>query len=338
VSSRHDQIQLRVETQRNQVADDVSALFAVVRPILEGLLYGLKAEVVAEVGGRDRVKLKMLPRLRRAGDGDTGICFEYAVHDAMRRGDAAVVERVAEALKICRVPGDDLVSLLFGAEKSGAQQIIETARDTLTDDSVLLSGVRGKPVNLRRHISGIADAFRRPSARLNLPQSVSGIWKADLFLGTSDEQKWVGTSVKIQPNDLEAARGLRIGIHPVRQGQTDLPRKDPRRSNLVLCPLLHDGSFMEIFYRGWILVQQFLAADAKVPREAALPLAPDRQVARELAIRRDFSVLEVIDVLAPLGQPELLETSAGAAEVELTRGDDSEVEAVVAPVARAVAG
>ena len=34
------------------------ALFAVV-PILEGLLYSLKGDVVAEVGGREQVKLKM---------------------------------------------------------------------------------------------------------------------------------------------------------------------------------------------------------------------------------------------------------------------------------------
>jgi len=201
MAKRLNQLQLRIETQRHAVADDVSALFAVVRPILEGLLYGLKGDVVAEVGGRDHVKLKMLPRLRRRGDGDTGICFEYAVHDAMRRADPLVIERVAEALTICRVPGEDLTSLLFGAEKTGSQQIIATTHDTLTSDSVLLYGSAGRPVKLRKHISGIAEAFRRPQARAALPQSFSGVWKADLFLGTLDEQKWVGTTVKIQPND-----------------------------------------------------------------------------------------------------------------------------------------
>jgi hypothetical protein len=58
---RREQPQLRIEYQRNPVADDVSALFAVVAPILQGLLYGLKADVVAEAGGREQVKLKMLP-------------------------------------------------------------------------------------------------------------------------------------------------------------------------------------------------------------------------------------------------------------------------------------
>src|SRR6266511_4391783 len=85
---------IRAERQQNAVADEVSALVAVVRPILMGLLWALKADVSDEVGGRENVKLKMLARLRRRGDGDCGICFEYAVHDAMRRGDAMVVERV----------------------------------------------------------------------------------------------------------------------------------------------------------------------------------------------------------------------------------------------------
>lgn len=332
---RREHLQLRIETQRNAVADDISALFAVVRPILEGLLHGLKGDVVAEVGGRDAVKLKMLDRLRRAGDGDCGICFEYAVHDAVRRGDPLVIERVSEALRICRVPGADLGSVLFGAEKTGSQQIIATAHDTLTNDSVLLYGSRGRPVKLKKHISGIAEAFRRPQARASLPQSVSGIWKADLFLGTLDEQKWVGTTVKIQPSDLEAGKGLRLGIHPAKSGQSDMPRKDDRR-NLVLCPLLHDGSFMELFYSGWVLVQQFLYADAEVPKEVALPLPAHRYVARELTLRREFPVVDVLEALGPIAQPELLETSANAADIELTRGEDTEIEAVVAPVARAV--
>jgi hypothetical protein len=82
-------VEIRTESQLHPVADEVSAT-AVVRPILHGVLYALKQSVVAEVGGIQNVKLFMLPRLHRAGDGDTGICFEYAVHDAVRRGDPAV--------------------------------------------------------------------------------------------------------------------------------------------------------------------------------------------------------------------------------------------------------
>lgn len=71
-----EQLKLQLEFQENPVADEVSAITAVTRPILQGILQGLKKEVVEESGGVDGVKLFMLPRLRRAGDGDTGVCFE----------------------------------------------------------------------------------------------------------------------------------------------------------------------------------------------------------------------------------------------------------------------
>jgi len=93
---------------------------------------------------------------------------------------------------------------------------------------------------------------------------------------------------------------------------------------------------MELFFSGWILIQQFLYADAYLPKESALPRPADRQVAKELEIRREFTVVEVLEALDPLVQPELLQTTADDAEVELTRGEKTEVEAVVAPVARNV--
>src|SRR6266567_9273007 len=106
-------MEIRSERQLNGVADEVSAITAVVVPILIGTLYSLKGDVVAEVGGRENAKLKMLPRLRRPGDGDCGICFEYAVHDALRRGDSMVLERVDDALtRLCNISGTALDSIL----------------------------------------------------------------------------------------------------------------------------------------------------------------------------------------------------------------------------------
>ncbi|MGH2626903.1 MAG: hypothetical protein ACRDHY_09665 [Anaerolineales bacterium] len=315
------------------MADEVSALTAVVRPILQGTLYALKADVVREAGGYDGLRLRMLPRTYLQGDGDCGICFEWAVHDAITRGDTTVVERIDDALRMCNVPGTARASILFGAEKTGAVQLIETARDRLTEESRLLAGTRGQPVKLKRHISNVAAAFRRQTARVLLPQSISGLWKADLFVGSTDTDRWVGTSVKINDARLEPGRGLRVGIIPSRQGASDALRMDEQR-NLVICPLPHDASFMEVFYRGWGIVQQFIAADAQVPREVALPLPADRQVARYLADRREFPVVEVIEALGPLSQPELLEPRQFTADVVLTRTDTSTTGAVVAPVAR----
>ena len=274
----------------------------------------------------------MLPRLRRPGDGDCGICFEYAVHDALTRFDHAVIERMSDALDMCRVPGTTIDSILFGAEKTGSQQLVNTARELLTSESSLLSGSRGRPVKLLRHLNSIAAAFRRPSARARLPQSISGLWKADLFVGAPDKDRWVGTSVKINESSLEGARGLRIGVVPTREGRSDRVRLDERR-NLVVCPLPYDGSFMEVFYLAWEVIQQFLAADAQLPPEVNLPRPAQRQVARYLADRREFAVLSVAEALKPLSQPELLETHETAADLVLAGGTSDTIvtTSVIAP-------
>lgn len=127
---------------------------------------------------------------------------------------------------------------------------------------------------------------------------------------------------------------MRVGIVPVKQGESDAVYRDEAK-NLVVCPLLHDGSFMEVFYAGWILVQQFIAADAKVPKEASLPRPAEREVARQLAIRRKFPVVDVVEALRPLAQPELLETKEQQADLVSTRGGQPMVTgAVVAPIGK----
>lgn len=324
---------IRAQVQRNQVADEVSALIAVVRPILVGLLFGLKGEAVTDLGGYENVKLRSLARARRRKDGDLGICFEYAVHDALRRRDPMVCERVEAALSICAIPGEQLNSILFAIEKTGSEQLIDTARELITAESRIMSGTRGHPAKLQKHLNGIAQAFRRPKAREALPYSISGVWKADLFVGNTDSDRWAATTVKSNPAHLEGARGLRVGIVPAQEGQSDAPFKDDDR-NLVVCPLLYDGDFYEIFLEGWQTVQFFLAADAKLPKPAALPGGPKRQVARILAERRDFPVLDVVDALAPLAQPELLDTEEQQAEVAFTRDVPAEMQLVLTPEPR----
>lgn len=295
---------IRLERQLNAVAEDhVAALIAVVRPILIGILNSLKKEAVAP-WGRENVPLEMLPRLHRRGDGDCGICFEYAVHDALNRGDGRVVERVADALRLCNVPGVAApTSILFGAEKSGVLHLIDNARATLTENSRLLRGGVGQPIKIGKHLEAVAEAFRNPDARLALPASINGLWKADLIIGRPDEDRWVAATVKINAAQLEAARGIRIGIVPSSHRHGDNIRIE---NGLVVCPLPHDGAFMQKFYEAWRIVRAFLDADAHAPREAALPRPEEREVARVLAELRRFPVTDVVEVLRSFAQPELV--------------------------------
>lgn len=335
------ELNIRLESQASPVGDEVAALIAVIGPILHALLHSLKGEVVAQAGGLPNVPLFMLPRLYRQGDGDCGICFEYAVHDAIRRRDARVIEKVDESLRRhCRVPGHETSSILFGAEKQGAILLLETAENILTDESRLLTGQQAQPPRLKPRLRQLAAAFRRPETRLALPYSMSGAWKADLFLGMRDTDRWVATTVKINPSQLERAQGLRLGIVPSHQGADDRIRIDHQR-NLVVCPIPYDGAFMETFYNAWTTAQQFIAADARLPREVALPRPAQRQVARMLEDRRQFPIVEVIEALAVLAQPELLHASERVeALVELSPQEDAQtreeqsLDTVIAPISR----
>ena len=131
---------------------------------------------------------------------------------------------------------------------------------------------------------------------------------------------------------LEGAKGLRLAIVPSQQGRNDAIKRDDHR-NLVVVPLPYDGSFMEVFYQGWQIVQQFIHADAQVPREVHLPRPADRQVCRFLQERRDFPVLDVLDALVPLAQPELLATQEENLDITLRRGEESDTNLIIAPVA-----
>jgi len=301
-------MEIREEHQQNPIADEVSALVAVARPIIAGVLQSISNEVLT-AADKERldVPLHLLGRLRKQGDGDCGIAFEYAVHDAIMNHEPVASDRVADALKQCRITRGDPSSILFAIEKSGAQQLISTELDLVTDSSRVLSGNRGQPIKLKNYLNTLAAAFRRPQTRLNLPQSINGLWKADLFLGSTEPDHWVGTSVKINPAHLEAARGLRVAIVPSFAGKSDAIRLDESK-NLVVCPMPHDGSFMQIFYEGWRVVQALCETDFKMPREVDLPSPSHREVARIYVERRNFPVLDVIEATAKFAQPELLVT------------------------------
>jgi hypothetical protein len=196
-----------------------------------------------------------------------------------------------------------------------------------------LTGKQSQPPKLKNYFSRLAGAFRRPSTRASLPPSINGLWKADLFLGCTDSDRCIGTTVKIKPKQLEAANGLRLGIVPASQGNSDAIRKDESK-NLIVCPLPYDGSFMEAFYQSWNLVQQFFAADARLPKEVALPNGAQRQIARWLEERRTFPVLDVVEAMLPVAQPELLHTNKREVPFILKSDEQSKIGSIISPVAK----
>ena len=295
------------DRQMNPVADEVSALVAVTGPIIAGVLGSISAEVSSKLGERDRLPLKMLGRLRKEADGDCGIAFEYAMHEAVNSRDPNVVERVADALNKCGISGGYPASILFAMEKSGAQELISTEPRLVADRSSVLLGEGGRPVSLRDSLSAISAAFRLPDSLLNVAQSIRGLWRTELFFGSADLDRWVGASVSIGQLILGNARGPRIVIIPRVPGESDAVRLDEQR-NVVVCPVPHDGSFIRIFHDGWHIVQALCARNFEIAG-IDIPNPLHREVARIYAERREFPILEVVEATRKFAQPELLTTS-----------------------------
>lgn len=326
------EIKLLQYHQTNEIQSEVEALAAVISPILKGILLSLNREIVEGEGGYGEISLRKLARLYREGDGDCGICFEYAVHDAIINNNPDVLDRIDTALtKHCKIKNGDLSSILFGAEKSGALQLIDSVEEHLTDDSQLLTGSKGQPIKLKKHIQGVINAFRKPSLREKLPNSINGLWKADLFVGKTEPDKWVGTTVKINPKQLEAAKGLRLAIVPAKQGRSDKIYIHDTK-NLIVCPVPYDESFMEIFYEGWLIVKYFLNCDANIPPEKLLPHGVDRYMCKFLNERKIFNVVDVIEALDIIRQPHLLESDEKEIEVFLSNKDDIQLNSILAPI------
>lgn len=318
--------------QTNDVNSEYEALFSVIHPILTGLALSLKQDIVNQIGGYENMSLELFTRLYEPGDGDCGICFEYAVHEAIVNRNPDVLNRIDAALsKYCKIKGDTPSSILFGAEKSGQLHFIESVKEHLTDNSQLLTGDRGKPIKLKKHIDGVVSAFKRQQDRAKLPSSINGLWKADLFVGNTLMDNWVGTTVKINPSQLESARGLRLGIVPCRQGKNDKIIKHETK-NLIVCPVPYDKSFMEIFLEGWGIIKQLILAHGEMPSEMNLPSSLDRLVCKELVSRRKFPIMGVIEVLKGMGQPHLMSVENKETIIESDDNNDIMVNRIVTPV------
>jgi hypothetical protein len=127
---------------------------------------------------------------------------------------------------------------------------------------------------------------------------------------------------------------LRVAIVPSRSGVSDAIRKDEQK-NLIVCPMPHDGSFMQVFYEGWRIVQVLLENDFKVPKEVDLPSPLHREVARVYVERREFAVPEVLEATKKFAQPELLAfDEESASNVSFGADVEPETSTIITPFPR----
>lgn len=274
-----------------------------VASILRAMLYATKQDMITALGGHDKITLEQLTRIYQEGSGDFGICFEYALHDSIRARHSSIYPVIEEVLhSFCKIKGAP-ESILFGLEKNGSLNVVETAVNSLTDDARVLVGKVGKPPFLKHRVAILERAFRSVRHREGLPQSISGLWQADLFIGSPTTEQWVGTTLKVNRDELKAAPGLRIGIFPskVKEG----PTKDEAR-NLIICPLPYRSDFMVLFGASFQIAKQIMHARGMMPKPPALIYEDDLVVAEWLSDRRTFSIMAILEALHPLMQPGLV--------------------------------
>jgi hypothetical protein len=131
----------KLQIQQDTVAEAIRARFTMIIPILRGMLYATKRDMVEALGGYEKITLEQFARIYVESPGDYGICFEYAVHQALQNRDRAIHPLVSNVITdFCGIRGE-AESILFGAEKSGATYIIETAKNLLSARKTINDGV-----------------------------------------------------------------------------------------------------------------------------------------------------------------------------------------------------
>lgn len=292
-----------LEIQKSLIGDQVRARYAMIIPILRGMLYSISQRTINEIrDGYNGITLEMFCKVYNEGDGDYGICFEYAVHEAIQYRNNLIYPKIQYVIgDLCGL-NNDVESILFGAEKTKSN-VLETAHNSLTEDSILKPGTRARPTYLKQYLDTIYKAHHNRSFIEQLPKSIKGVWKADLFLGSKYANEWVATTIKTNPGQIEEAPGLRIALYSDKN-----PKSEPYKhsNNLIYCPLSYDSDFMELFGASFAIAKHIINSKGKMPSRAALYYADDAAVAKWLTDRSRFPLLEILDALEALKQPDLL--------------------------------
>jgi len=295
-------MQYKLQFQQDEIAEATRARYAMAIPILTAMLLSTKRDIVEQAGGYDKITLEMFTRVYIEHPGDHGICFEYAVHQCIQNRDPAIHTTISEVLnEFCGIKGG-AESILFGIEKHGPASVLETAKGALTDESCVLVGKQGRPARLKPHLDNLVRAHNGRVHLERLPHSIRGLWKADLFVGSVEPDRWVGTTLKTNRRDIEKVPGLRIALFP-----EERPKEGPKKEDtLVYCPLPYSGDFMQLFLATFNIIKQIVAARGKQPSRIALVNDDDQTVAKWLVDRGHFPLQGILEALEPIKQPGFL--------------------------------
>jgi hypothetical protein len=282
-------------------------LYAVARSVLRAMLDQLSSEDLGDLNvERDLVTLRQLSKVARIGrdKGLRGDGFEWAVHEAVLGGEPLVTGPISEVLrKASRYLEDSPpTSLLFGHERARYLGFLDAVIENAGEEAVLLPDGRGHPYAFG---TWVAVAARGKPAERVLADRIKGVWKSDLFLSNQERVRYFAATVKSNHRQLEAGRGLRIGIVPEAK---DLQRGVHRVENLWVVALPDPDGFMGLFNDGYNSVGRAICTLGKhePPPYYAKPSAKAQRLQEQLEKYATAKVVDVVDALNEAAQQNLI--------------------------------
>lgn len=308
--------------------------------------YGQRDHEANGTTTRENVRLVDLRRVVIRDDkGLHGCGFEYAVHEAIN-GESGIPEAVRscvssvvsaevgamyERLGVPFIRWTPAVkSVMFAVEKQHRDPERLRVRSQLGDGALIWAAAGQNP-----HLLGpllplaTCSSFSRPpriaqgglrSDDPNLPEELSHMWKADLFLGgavvestqevaalVGDETPtaWVSATVKYTARRVIGGPGLHLGLQ-----SSYLPRGKfhglvvdrSRHDGLSVLTLPLDGDFVRTFNRAWRTLDIALRRNLTRHAHPAYVAGGDRALVEELGTYKDHFVVDIAHDLLRTGQ------------------------------------
>ena len=284
------------------------ALYAVARSIVRAMLDQLAPDDLGDLNADiDQITLRQLSKVARLerDKGMRGDGFEWAIHEAILGGEPRVVDRISEVLRSAsrRMDGSNPTSLLFGHERAKYLGFLEAVIQQAGEEAAILPDSRGHPYAFG---PWVALAARGKEAERLLTRRIEQIWKTDLFLTDRDATKYIAATIKSNHRQLEAGRGLRVGIVPEAK---DLPPGIHRRESLWIVSLPDPNGFMGLFNDAYAAVAQAVCTLGKHERPPYFlkPSATAQRVQEQLEKYPTARAADIVAALDEAAQQDLID-------------------------------
>jgi hypothetical protein len=269
-------------------------LLKVALSCLEAILFSQPHWLLEEEGGTGKVRLRKLCRVFNSKhQGLRGICFEHAVHVAIRDGDDYLAPFVRSVIEQFCGLGGQITSVHFAPEKNNVQGSVAVTVASIGDETTLFleKGLVGP--KLKQYVQQLALALYNESERDKLPREILAAPKTDIFVLSVTDNVAAAATLKLNPSAIEAGPGLTVAMYPEDADRAEQPRFD-KKLGLLRVPLPYK-EFCELFGVAYNMVVTYLTEqDGQTPSWQIMPNSDHRFVCQEFERRLEKSVVDVI--------------------------------------------